>query len=476
MLKYAILACTGLLAMQLMNADGVIIEDNTPGSLQPGDTETVTITINKGSVEGFAKLELTLPAGLSAEAVNSNGASFTFAGQKAKFIWMSLPDDPEFSVTYNLIAAEDASGEKAIQGVFAYIKENQRVDYALKEKVIRVGGMDEAAAETDSNESTSSQNTSGSELPVYEGNDLQCVRFTEQNTATEHVVHLRVVNSDLTGFVKLSERIPDGFTAEALDSDGAIVTNDSGNLKYVWFEAPAENEFRISYVLRGSGVPSVDGDFAFVRNNAPYEQPIKDLGIMSMDEIAGADTAKPAGETSSEELASNNAEGSESETESGSEEATTQPADGDSEALAETVAGTVAAPDETENREAVLPGNASETEEVQETEESSAATSFPDPETGITYKVQIVAAQRTVGKTYFSARHQFKESFNIENHNGWVKYTTGKHAVYRAARDDRNRIASDYPSFQGPFVTAYSDGVRITVQEALMISKQDWYK
>jgi outer membrane biosynthesis protein TonB len=99
----------------------------------------------------------------------------------------------------------------------------------------------------------------------------------------------------------------------------------------------------------------------------------------------------------------------------------------------------------------------------------------PAPEKGISYKVQIMAAHRTVGKAYFQQRHNYSGEFSIENHEGWVKYTTGRHSVYADARNARETIRSKY-NFDGPFVTAYNDGVRITVQEALMISNQQWVK
>jgi hypothetical protein len=103
-----------------------------------------------------------------------------------------------------------------------------------------------------------------------------------------------------------------------------------------------------------------------------------------------------------------------------------------------------------------------------------AITSVPDPENGVTYKVQILAGHKVVNKSYFNARHNYNENFGIENHEGWVKYTTGKFNEYKRARDERERLRDSYGTLPGPFVTAYNNGERITVQEALLISKQQW--
>ena len=90
--------------------------------------------------------------------------------------------------------------------------------------------------------------------------------------------------------------------------------------------------------------------------------------------------------------------------------------------------------------------------------------------------MQILAAHRVVDKTYLKKKFSFDQDYNIENHNGWVKYTTGSYAQYKDARDARVKITSESSGLPGPFVTAYNDGERITVQEALLISKQLWYK
>ena len=95
-----------------------------------------------------------------------------------------------------------------------------------------------------------------------------------------------------------------------------------------------------------------------------------------------------------------------------------------------------------------------------------------DDQTMISYKVQLLAAHKIANKKYFKDKHQYNDLFNIENHEGWVKYTTVEFNEYKTARNKREALSKH--KFPGPFVTAYNNGERITVQEALMTSKQNW--
>ena len=96
-----------------------------------------------------------------------------------------------------------------------------------------------------------------------------------------------------------------------------------------------------------------------------------------------------------------------------------------------------------------------------------------EPET-VVEPVAKVEAHKEVGREYFSERHRLNGDFGIERHQGWIKYTTGRYERYAEARDQRQSYISAGHNFPGPFVTAYSNGERVMVQGALMISNQKW--
>jgi phosphopantetheinyl transferase (holo-ACP synthase) len=122
------------------------------------------------------------------------------------------------------------------------------------------------------------------------------------------------------------------------------------------------------------------------------------------------------------------------------------------------------------NRQAEIAANKA-SKPVVDTKKTS---SIPAPETGIVYKVQICAGHREVGRTYFSTRHNYSGAFSVERHQGWIKYVTGRFGSYAEAREQRVAYVAGGHNFPGPFVTAYNNGDRITVQEALLLSKQKW--
>jgi hypothetical protein len=128
MIKYTILLMSTitLLISQFFFAEEMKVTQNLPATIKSNSNITVELTINKGDVKGFAKIEQELPEGLTALPLDMKGASFTFEKQKIKIIWMLLPSTKEFKITYTLKVAANEKGQKTIGGKVYFVKDNKK--------------------------------------------------------------------------------------------------------------------------------------------------------------------------------------------------------------------------------------------------------------------------------------------------------------------------------------------------------------
>ncbi|MGM0531380.1 MAG: hypothetical protein ACQER7_08510 [Bacteroidota bacterium] len=87
----------------------------------------VNLLVNKEEKEKFAKIQEDIPEGYQAVEEEGQGAIFTFKDQTAKFLWMNLPSDRIFVVSYKLVPDDNSDGPPDIEGDFSYIEnENTR--------------------------------------------------------------------------------------------------------------------------------------------------------------------------------------------------------------------------------------------------------------------------------------------------------------------------------------------------------------
>jgi hypothetical protein len=447
-------------------ADGVVIDHNLPANLQPGENTTVIVNINKGEVTGFAKLQLEIPAGLTARAIKKSGASFTFSGQKAKFIWMTLPATQEFQVEYELEANINANGSKVIEGQFSYIKENERVDYDLSPQIISVGTEDVLVDNTPDETQTEANNTSDNTTTQLQS-DVVCTRTLTPLGDGKYFVEVSVYGVETDGFAKIREEISAGFRIKEDASGEAIVTLEENGIKYVWFEQPSDPNHSVSYTLTSTSTsefPEIDGKFSYVANNQPMEISIVQQEMINSRDFGGNDT-EPGTETTI------------NPNEGNTEEVIVIEGDKVNE-LAIEVAMNATEDQLEEIKKPVLEvaANTPLVEEEVYADSSTDTTNTPSPEEGVNYKIQLAATHKYVAASKFKTNHKFAAAIQTENHEGWTKFVTGSHNEYKSARDARNNINAEYSKFNGPFVTAYNNGERITVQEALMVSKQKWYQ
>jgi len=471
----------GLLLVDSFFLADISITQNVPTTMVPGSEVRVTVTVNKAELGGFAKLQLDLPPGLTATAIETKGASFTFADQKAKFIWMALPSTPSFKVSYTLSADANVSGNLAVQGRLSYIEDNERKTFDMPTATIDFGqgGAVQVAQSTSTTEpdaqdlvSAGAGAPSGSSMmavidnasgiaPIQGMGGVTGTRTITPVNEKEMLVEVTIKKGDIRGFGKLQETIPQGFTALEKTSSEAIFTAQDRIAKFVWLNLPASSEVKIVYKLRANERPegeySIDGEFGYLLNDETQKAVLGTskffIGPKALEAMANEATVLDPMVNGDTELAKRQAE-----------EAAAQAAE--------------LAKKETAAREAEARKRAQEQEtaarQTKPVVEPKKTTSIPTPENGIVYKVQISAGHREVGKNYFSLRHKFNGTFSVERHQGWIKYTTGRFGSYSEARDQRVSYLSAGYNFPGPFVTAYNNGDRITVQEALLLSNQKW--
>ncbi len=473
----------GLFFLHVLSANDISIENIAPNSMPPGQKTLVEVTINKNQIQGFAKMEIVLPEGFIATPNETKGASFTFSDKKVRFVWMTIPTEETFKVTYYLECDANFSGKYEAKGIFSYINDNQRVDYTIPTQQIFVS--QDATASTPSSEVPATETTAE---PVADSNqeagnttsetpstvaeststnlstDFVCERSITRISDTEFRVDLKILNSNIAGFAKIVDVAPETFKTEKIQDAGATVTADKNAIKFVWFEMPVSPVIQVSYKLTSlspmSSLPVTSGKLSFVENNNPKEVTIVPAAGAIDSQPAVAQLTEPKTTSETPASASNNTK---SEVKPIVKEELYE-----KEVYHDEV--------EPKSKDTVVNNTTPKTESKTVRNNEKAVTSVPTADTGVNYKVQILAAHRVVNKTYFKQVHGYAGDFNIENHEGWVKYTTGKYNEYKQARDERERLKQNYSSLPGPFVTAYNNGERITVQEALLITKQQWYQ
>lgn len=90
----------------------------------PGETNEliVNLVVNREDIAKYAKIEEIIPEGYIAANMDSRGGIFTFNDQTVKFIWMDLPREPVFTVSYMLKPVRpDVSSTPQISGSFSYL-------------------------------------------------------------------------------------------------------------------------------------------------------------------------------------------------------------------------------------------------------------------------------------------------------------------------------------------------------------------
>ena len=421
------------------------VRQEIPAVLGANGVSVIKVKVNKSDIDGFAMLEINVPDGFSARAIETKGASFTFSERKMRFVWMNLPDVDHFDITYQLVHLQGSTTLEKLQGVFSFVENNKKKEVAIDNQIIN------GSVQVNNNEASEDVIEQSFHSYLNADNDLPSCERTVSKKEDEFIVELVLHLNGMKGFLKMQEWASDGCVLSKFQSAGATVTIDGSTIKFVWFEVPAAETVVVKYKVKCTSIPddglTIDGKLSFTVDNQPREVPV----------ILASQASKR------EKVVQQNTQEIKTEIQE------TQVQEEKKELVVETV------------EEIKTPSNPTKVTKLDavktaESSEIKVKTSGNDAsrQSKVTYKVQILANHRSVSEKEWRNKYGVLEEKQVSNHEGWMKWTIGSFSEYKDARGKRESLNTQCPNLPGPFVTAFQDGNRITVQEALMISQQKW--
>jgi hypothetical protein len=457
----------GLFFYQLLFTGDLTVTQKIPDSITQGTEAVVEITLNKGDITGFAKVQQIFPDGFTAEPIETKGATFSFKDNKVKFIWMALPAEKEFTISYKIKPNETTAGNFNIGGKFSFISDSERKNIEIPEakfSVIAEPLVTEAPSDETEDEAAvveeaivevpleeepvvgiPTEENSVVEEPVIELVSVKCNRTIEKLEEGKYKVTVEINKKGIQGFAKITEQLPNGFLASENDSKGGVFSFKENEAKILWMAIPKDDMYTVVYDIVANsetenGTYDIKGFYSYLENDVTSKYNIDSSSFeLNIERLVEEETPaeEPTGVSQLEE---------------------------EEPVVVEPLA--LEPIEEVVEEETIV-------EEPLAEEPSTKITSTPNPENGVTYKVQVGAGHQTVAANYFALKFNLKDNVSTINHEGWIKYLVGSYNEYKTARDKRNKVRGNVRT---AFVTAYNSGKRITVQEALMISNQKWYK
>ena len=308
---------------------------------------------------------------------------------------------------------------------------------------------------------------------------VTCTRTAPESVSeTSFYVDITINKGNINGFAKYIETIPAGLVASAKESAGGSFSFVDGKIKYVWVSLPTATSFKISYkvtVVGGtSGTLPIDGSFSHIENDETkrFALPVSNVNIMGTGSAAVTNATAPP--TTTESPAVTKTTEPVTTTEAPVTKSTEPVTTTEAPAVTKTTepVTTTEAPAVTKTTEPTATASATKTTEP--VQQDMSASSIPSPQGNVAYSVQIAALHNARAPEQLAAMYNINQKVNTEMQDGYTKYVVGSHKVYKEAHDARDQIK--IKGVSDAWVTAYNKGKRITVQEALMITSQKWYK
>lgn len=132
--------CIFLFAFSL-NATESIVKVSQAVSQQKaysGGNFIVKIKIERRNLDSYFQIEQILPKGMTAEGMESQGATFSNKDGKVKFTWLRLPANEEILVIYKVKVPFEMHGNQSIEGSYYYIQDEEKQVFKMAKTSIDI--------------------------------------------------------------------------------------------------------------------------------------------------------------------------------------------------------------------------------------------------------------------------------------------------------------------------------------------------
>ncbi len=433
----------------------VTLKGNFPKTEKPNTEFVVDLIVNKGNLGGFAKLQLEVPQGVTVKELESKSGNFSFASNIAKIIWTATPNEAEFTV--KMVLSADVAGVKTLAAKYSYVNNNAKEVAEMTPVEITIGDASATpvAATTPVTETTTATSTpvttaqpvaaTNSENPVEPLSNVTCMRSISKGAADNQTnVEVKIKKPSIKGFAKFQELVPTGYTIKAIKTNGSSYSLSDGKAKFVWVALPLEDELLVSYILEKTNATAaeakLEGEFSYLENDQTKK-------VKANNEVIANTAATPTTEVVANETPVK---------------------------TNETPTTTTTSVTETPTTDIQVATTTPVTENTTPVTTTDAQKSIAKKEGNVQYCVQVGAFKNAIESTVLAKKFNIKESIRSEMAEGFSKFMVGNFNEYKQARDHRETIKQK--GCASAFVAAYNSAKRITVQEALMITSQKWFK
>ena len=433
--------------VMLQSQDPVTVKMTVPSVVGAGQEFRVSITIDKGELEEFSRLQQELPSGLVARQDNSGSADYSFDNQRVRFIWLKLPSESPILLNYKVLVNERLKGTFTLGGEFSYVENNERKSVNLQTENINITPSPSISADKQIDIGSYASVLATEQASTSSTSNVTCIRQTpyKARTGNDIMVNLLVYKRNMNKFAKIEERIPSGFKAVAVESREGLFTYKEGVAKFVWMNLPEEPGFTVSYRLIPEASKSIDdlqisGTLSYILEGRNISVDIAQKDVY----LSGISNA--------------NIEALMVSLESGEKLPAGKPVQTEKEEIK---------PPLVKEEKPVVK---EEKPVIRETRTATTGSSgIPERQRlpvqdGIYYRVQLAATSRFSDANKAFAANNLSRPVLVERHNGLYKYTIGSFNTYDQANDFRNTVLSR--GIRGAFVVAYRNGKRINVIDA----------